>query len=83
MSANGETVPEGAPEVTSEATSVGKGKGKAVEQPEAMEEDDESEEESGPEEVRSCHISVCPLDLANNCHSNLSLNLKKKVRWPT
>merc|ERR1712230_56947 len=47
MSSNGETVPEGTKEVTSQA---GKGKGKAIEQPQAMEEDEESEEESGPEE---------------------------------
>lgn len=48
MSANGETVPEG----TNEVTDKGKGKGKAVEQPEILEEDEESEEESAAEEVQ-------------------------------
>lgn len=46
MSANGETVPQG----TSEITDSGKGKGKAVEQPQVAAEED-SDEESGVEEV--------------------------------
>lgn len=49
MSANGETVPQG----TSEVTDTGKGKGKAVEQPDlAMDEDDDDEESGEEEEVR-------------------------------
>lgn len=81
MSANGETVPQGAQEVSGEVTSAGKGKGKAVEQPDTMEEDDESEEESGPEEVCRFHFSSVPIDLVNNLHSNQ--NLKKTVRCPS
>lgn len=49
MSANGEAVPQG----TSEVTDIGKGKGKAVEQPDlAMDEDEEDEESGEEEEVR-------------------------------
>ncbi len=76
MSSNGETVPEGTKEVTSQA---GKGKGKAIEQPQAMEEDEESEEESGPEEVYSPCACYLPT-LLTACYSNQSL--KKKVRYP-
>ena len=46
MSANGEAL-----QGSSEIADTGKGKGKAVEQPDMMMEDDESDEESGAEEV--------------------------------
>ncbi|KAK5389182.1 hypothetical protein LTS03_001603 [Exophiala xenobiotica] len=65
MSSNGETVPEGTNEVTSQLGEVGKGKGKAVEQPRAMEEDEESEEESAAEEVYS-PLREIPVEFANS-----------------
>ncbi|EXJ91646.1 hypothetical protein A1O3_00196 [Capronia epimyces CBS 606.96] len=46
-STNGETLPQSGSEVTDK----GKGKGKAVEQPDVGEEEDDSEEESAAEEV--------------------------------
>jgi hypothetical protein len=78
MSSNGETVPEGTNEVTSQLGEVGKGKGKAVEQPRAMEEDEESEEESAAEEVYSHSASYLPT-LLTASYSNRSL--KKTVRY--
>lgn len=60
MSANGETVPQG----TNEVTDKGKGKGKAVEQPDVMEEEEESEEESAAEEV---HTSLFEQRTAHIC----------------
>jgi len=49
MSANGQAL-----QGSSEIADTGKGKGKAVEQPDLMmEEDDESDEESAHEEVRA------------------------------
>lgn len=50
MSANGQTVSAD----TTEVTDKGKGKGKAVEQPDVIEQDEESEEESAAEEVQYC-----------------------------
>lgn len=67
MSANGETLPESTSESTSGVTDTGKGKGKAVEQPErTMEEDDDSEEESAAEEVLSKVYSLLWSANANN-----------------
>lgn len=53
MSASNENVPSG----TSEISDSGKGKGKAVEQPQLTTEDDDSEDESGAEEVRPWTLS--------------------------
>jgi hypothetical protein len=78
MSSNGETVPEGTNEVTGQLGEVGKGKGKAVEQPRAMEEDEDSEEESAAEEVYSPCASYLP-SLLTASYSNQSL--KKTVRY--
>ncbi|KAK5249777.1 hypothetical protein LTS06_005412 [Exophiala xenobiotica] len=83
MSSNGETVPEGTNEVTSQLGEVGKGKGKAVEQPRAMEEDEESEEESAAEEQPEPEEDVEDEDMEEIDPDNIiqGRTRRKQINW--